>query len=170
MCSSDVTDLHIPWLCQQPFIFYSSCHLWRRQLLWLWRLSNLTVCPDMWYTMWTLTATDVHKERIKPCRFHSSEFTPRLLLFLWSKRLIIQRIIQLCCYPHMLEEKTANAVFVHTLVFAGSRMCNSNICQQLGSSLTDRCTCKNKLERCSSSREPCLCLILPTWLCELSII
>lgn len=39
-------DLHIPCLRRQPFIFYSSCHSGRRQLLWRCCLSNAPVSRD----------------------------------------------------------------------------------------------------------------------------
>lgn len=68
-CSFDVADLHIPWLCQQPFIFYSFCHLWPRQLLWQWRLSKQTLSHDMQHAAaWTtcaLTADALSRTRIK---------------------------------------------------------------------------------------------------------
>jgi len=30
-CSFEAADLHVPWSCRQPFIFYSFCHLWPKQ-------------------------------------------------------------------------------------------------------------------------------------------
>lgn len=131
-CSFDVGDLHIPWVRRQPFIFYSFCHLWPRQLLWHRRLSKQTPSHDMQPAAASAararTADAVSRQRIKVVGPIPRKSPATLSVLRAKKCFVIQWILLLVCYQPWLVEKTSSpattiavvVVAVHTLLAAGS--------------------------------------------------
>lgn len=127
VCSFDVADLHIPWLRQQPFIFYSFCHLWPRQLLWHRRLSKQSLSHDMQHAAAGAaaapTADAFPTARIKLAASLPKNSQNSAAALTAEAGSVIQQILLLVCYRRRLVEKTSvrvSAVVVHTLLVSWS--------------------------------------------------